>query len=87
MYDAPIGLVEHGEMAKKKPEPPADRPKSRQDIILVYKADPSRAAEVKEWLRELADDLGLPVANVFDVALKELGRQRKLRPMPKRQVR
>jgi hypothetical protein len=76
--------LERGEMAKKKAE---EKPKPRQEVILVYKADVKAAPEFRQWLEELAADIGIPVTATVDMALKALGAQRKFRPMPKRLVR
>lgn len=82
--DLGVGLLERGEMAKKKIE---ENPKSKQVIILSYKADERTAEDVKVWLDELAADINAPVSVTVDIALAALAKSRGLRPMPKRLVR
>jgi hypothetical protein len=92
MFDDTAGLAvaEPEEMAKKKAPPPPPEPvkrKSGQEIILVYKADPSTAAEFKAWLEGLSEHFGAPVTVTLDIALKEFAARQKYRPMPKRLAR
>jgi hypothetical protein len=61
--------------------------KGRQEIILVYKADPQTAGPFKEWLEGLAEHVGAPVTITLDMALKAFAESRKYKPMPKRLAR
>jgi predicted RNA-binding protein Jag len=85
MLDRPEGVcvLEHGDMAKKK----APKPKAKQGIVLVYKADEQTLDTFKAWLEGLAEHVGAPVTVTVDMALKRLAEAVKFRPMPKRLVR
>jgi hypothetical protein len=83
-------VAERDEMAKKKAAPasePEPKAESRQKILLVYKIDERLHDEFKEWLDDLAKEVGAPLTVTFDIALKELGKAKKLRPMPRRLAR
>lgn len=79
-----LELAEPETMPTKKA---TEKPKPRQEIILVYKADTQAAGPFKEWLEGLADAVGAPVTVTLDMALKEFAAARKFRAMPKRLVR
>lgn len=71
-------------MAKKKPEPP----KPAQGVIVTYKADIRTLDDVRAWLSELAEFVGLPVTVTMDQALREFARLKGFaKPMPRRQVK
>ena len=55
----------------------------KQEIILVYKADPQTARAMKEWLAGLADHVGAPVTVTIDMALKAFAEARSYKPMPR----
>jgi hypothetical protein len=76
-------------MAKKKAETAKKTGKDgpKQDIILVYKADPQTATAIKEWLAGLADHVGAPVTVTLDMALKAFAEAHQYKPMPRRRVR
>jgi hypothetical protein len=76
-------------VARKKAETPetTGKDKPKQDIILVYKADPQTAAAIKQWLSGLADHVGAPVTVTLDMALKAYAEAHHYPPMPRRRVR
>jgi hypothetical protein len=82
------GAAECAPMAKKKAPAKKATPRGRQEILLVYKADPQTAEAFKAWLTGLADHVGAPVTVTLDMALKEFAVSRKYpKVMPKRLVR
>ena len=52
-------------------------------VIVNYKG----SSDVADWLRGLAEHVGLPVTNVLDLALIEFAKSRQYRAMPRRQAR
>ena len=61
-----------------------EKPKSRQVMVLAYKADERLADDIKAWLDGLAAHVGAPVTVVVDMALKAFAEKQKYRAMPKR---
>jgi uncharacterized protein HemY len=75
-------VAERGEMAKKKAAEP--KPKSRQKIVLVYKADERTIEALETWLEDLSREVKAPISVIIDMALNEFAKHRKFRPMPER---
>lgn len=74
-------LAEIETMATKKS---AEPPKPKQEILLVYKADPKYAAAYREWMESLAEHVGAPVTVTLDMALKAFAEKHKHKAPPKR---
>jgi hypothetical protein len=79
-----MSVLELEPMAKKKAKA---EPVGKQAIIISYKADQAVAGDVKAWMEELADKIGVNVTSVVDIALKRLGEAEGMRPMPRRRMR
>lgn len=76
-----VCVMEPGDMAKKKA---SAKTKSRQGIVLVYKADAQTLETFKAWLEGLAEHVGAPVTVTMDIALKQFAEKMGYKPMPKR---
>lgn len=73
--------------AEAKPPEENEEYQCEPIVLLTYKADPSTFDAYKDWLDGLAEDIGVPVTVLLDVALKEIAERRKYKKQPKRLAR
>jgi hypothetical protein len=87
MFGEGISLcVEEPEIVAKKKAAP-EKTRSKQGMVLAYKADEKSLAILRSWLERLALHVGVPTTVVVDLALKDFAAKHKFEPMPRRLVR